>query len=133
MKLKHWFWCQFYSSRGILLLPQLTVHEDLINWSLIKFERSAKIFPNGKLEINQAMLSVLIEGKKVNQKPKQTWAIKIKEPRKILNKPNVKCWNFGEKGHFRTDCTKLKKNKLTNLKLTMILYIQQKILRFSNS
>ena len=33
----------------------------------MKFEMSAKVFPNGKLEIHQAMLSMLIEGKEVNQ------------------------------------------------------------------
>ena len=34
----------------------------------------------------------------------------------ILYKPNVKGWNCGEKWHFRTDCTKLKRKQNHNSK-----------------
>ena len=40
---------------------------------------------------------------------------KSRNRRKSPNKPNVKCWSCGEKGHFRADCTKRKQNhKLEN-------------------
>ena len=34
---------------------------------------------------------------------------KSKNRGKSLNRSNVTCWNCGEKGHFRTNCTKPKK------------------------
>ena len=34
---------------------------------------------------------------------------KSKNREKSLNRSNVTCWNCGEKGHFRTNCTKPKK------------------------
>ena len=37
--------------------------------------------------------------------------IKIKESRKTPNRPNVTCWNYGEKCHFRTDCTRPKRKQ----------------------
>ena len=34
----------------------------------MKFEMSVKVFPNGKLEIHLAILSVFTKGKEVNQR-----------------------------------------------------------------
>ena len=37
--------------------------------------------------------------------------LKLKNRGKSLNISNVTCWNCGEKGHFRTNCTKTKKKQ----------------------
>ena len=36
---------------------------------------------------------------------------KSKNKGKYLNRSNVTCWNCGEKGYFRTNCTKSKKKQ----------------------
>ena len=36
---------------------------------------------------------------------------KSKNREKSQNRPNVTCWNCGEKGHFRTGCTRSKRNQ----------------------
>ena len=54
-------------------------------------------------------LNVDRRGRSKSKSPNKHGRSKSKNREKCPNKPNVKCWNCGEKWYFRTDCTKLKK------------------------
>ena len=72
----------------------------------------AKVFANEKWEIHRAVLSALIKGGGIKTKVKnQHGRLKSNNRGKSLNRSNLTCWNCGEKGHFRTSCTKPKKKQ----------------------
>ena len=54
-------------------------------------------------------LSVDRRGRSKTKGQNQHSRSKSKNRGKYLNRSNVTCWNCGEKGHFRTNCTKPKK------------------------
>ena len=56
-------------------------------------------------------LSVDRRGRSKSKSSNKHGRSKSRNREKFPNKPNVKCWSCGEKGHFRTDCTKLKKKQ----------------------
>ena len=54
-------------------------------------------------------LSVDRRGRSKTKGQNQHGRSKSKNQGKSLNRSNVTCWNCGEKGHFRTNCTNPKK------------------------
>ena len=56
-------------------------------------------------------LSVDRRGRSKTKGQNQHGRSKSKNQGKSLNRSNVTCWNCGEKGHFRTNCTKAKKKR----------------------
>ena len=56
-------------------------------------------------------LSVDRRGRSKTKGQNQHGRSKSKNRGKSLNRSNVTCWNCGEKGHFRTNCTKPKKKQ----------------------
>ena len=56
-------------------------------------------------------LSVDRKGRSKTKGQNQHSRSKSKNRGKSLNRSNVTCWNCGEKGHFRTNCTKPKKKQ----------------------
>ena len=56
-------------------------------------------------------LSVDRRGRSKSKSSNKHGRSKSKNRGKSPNKPNVTCWSCGGKGHFRTDCTKLKKKQ----------------------
>uniref|UniRef100_A0A8C0U946 CCHC-type domain-containing protein n=1 Tax=Cyanistes caeruleus TaxID=156563 RepID=A0A8C0U946_CYACU len=56
-------------------------------------------------------LSVDRRGRSKSKGQNQRGRSKSKNRGKSPNRSNVTCWNCGEKGHFRTNCTKPKKKQ----------------------
>ena len=66
-----------------------------------------------KREIGNSSGSALSVDQQGRNKPKSPnkGRSKSKNREKSLNRPNVTCWNCGEKCHFRTDCTRPKRKQ----------------------
>ena len=58
-----------------------------------------------------SVLSVDRRGRSKTKGQNQRSRAKSKNRGKSLNRSNVTCWNYGEKGHFQTNCTKPKKKQ----------------------
>ena len=56
-------------------------------------------------------LSIDQRGRSKTKGQNQHGRSKSKNRGKYLNRSNMTCWNCGEKGHFRTNCTKPKKKQ----------------------
>ena len=57
------------------------------------------------------VLSIDRSGRSKSKSSNKHGRSKSKNREKSSNRPNVTCWNCGEKGHFRTGCTRPKKKQ----------------------